>query len=128
MKKMIFYKRNGEFYKEKELTLESIEQCHGQLIKCKLINGEERVGYADVFRCSKNEEEWDGEGHDFIYLWTWKNLNEATNTLVGNENEKNDIELKKVNIDEILKIESILHSGPRWGGKLTNKFFLDVKK
>ena len=27
-------------------------------------------------------------------------------------------------IDEIIKVESILYSNPRWGGKLTNEFFV----
>lgn len=127
MKKMIFYKRSGEKEEEKELTIENLEYCHGQLVKCRLISKEERVGYADVFRCSKSKEEWDGKVHDFIYLWTWKNLDEEINTLIGDEISQYDVNLEKVNIDEIIKIESILYSGPRWGGKLTNKFFIDNK-
>ena len=41
--------------------------------------------------------------------------------IISEKNKYNQT-FKKVNIDEIIKVESILYSNPRWGGKLTNKF------
>lgn len=121
MKTIIFYEPDGKLNSTVELNVDNLQSCQGQLIRCILIDNSERVGYADVFRCSK-EDEYDSKIHDYIYLWTWKNIDEETNTLLGTDQNKYDVNLEKVNIKDISKIESILYSGPRWGGKLTNKF------
>ena len=60
----------------------------------------------------------------YMIIWTWDNLDEENHKLIGDEKNKYNQIFKKVNIDEIIKVESILYSNPRWRGKLTNEFFV----
>ena len=119
--KIIFYKQNGEISDIKELTNDNLERINGMMTRCTLEDESEMVGFADPFRtCDRNS--YDGKVHDNIFLWTWDNLDEENHKLIGDENNKYNQTFKKVIIDEIIKVESILYSNPRWGGKLTNKF------
>lgn len=121
MKRIIFYKSNGQVKSEEKLDKENLCHINGMMTKCTMTNGIEEVGFADSTGIY-NEEKYDGKVHDYIYLWTWDNLDENTGKLIGNDEEKYNQTFKSVKIDEIEKIEAITHSNPRWGGKLTNKF------
>lgn len=57
-----------------------------------------------------------------IYLWTWDNLDEKSHTLIGNDENRYNQTFRSVALGEIMKVESILYSNPRFGSPLTNKF------
>lgn len=121
MREIIFYKLNGTVKKETALTEENLALCDGMKLKCCLKNGNEVVGFADVYRAYDGSE-FDCKVHDYIYLWTFDNLDEEQHKLTGTGDQKYDQTFNKVSIDDIIKIEAILYSNPRWGTKLTNKF------
>ncbi len=121
MRKITFYKLDGTVKKEVALTEENLALCNGMKLKCCLKNGSEVVGFADVYR-TYNKSEFDNKIHDYIYLWTFDNLVEEQHKLVGTDENKYNQTFNKVNIDDIIKIEAILYSNPRWGTRLTNKF------
>ena len=121
--KIIFYKLNGEISDIEELTNENLSHINGMMTRCTLEDGSRVIGYADPFRtCDRNL--YDNKIHDYIFLWTWDNLDEENHKLIGNEENRYNQTFKKVNIPNIIKVESILYSNPRFGGKLTNEFFI----
>ena len=123
MKKLIYYNRDGSFYKEKELLLENLRETTGMMSKCYMNDGTEITGFSVPFRTYKNTSfPFDNKVHDYFYLWEWKNLNEKLHQLVGNDSDKYLQIYKKIEIDKMVKMECILHSNPRWGGKFTNRF------
>lgn len=123
MKKIIYYNNDGSFNKEEELSLENLKQTVGKMSKCTMLDKTEITGFADPLRVYENSPlPFDDEAHDFIYLWKWENLDEETHQLIGANNKKYNQINQKVEIEEILKMECILYSNPRWGGKLTNRF------
>ena len=117
------YQSDGKLKSTYKLTNKNLEKIAGMLSKIVLKNGDFVVGYTDPFRAEGTKEEYDGTVHDYIYLWTFKNLNE--------ENSKYDIgdgiNIEKVIISDIEDVHSILYSHPRWGGRLTNKFWIDIE-
>ena len=123
MYKIIFYKQNGEISDIKELTNENLEHINGMMTRCTLKDESKIVGYADVFRIY-DRNSYDGKVQDNIFLWTWDNLDEENHKLIGDKESKYNKTFKKVSIKEIIKIETILYSNPRYGGQLTNKFFV----
>ena len=106
---------------EEVLTKENLEHINGMMTRCTMSNGTEEIGFADSTGIC-NKKIYDGKINEHIYLWTWDNLDENTGKLKGNDDEKYNQTFKAVKIDDIEKIEAIIHSNPRWGGKLTNKF------
>lgn len=119
---IIFYNLNGTLKEKLLLNNTNIAKVNGVMIKCYLKNGEIVNGIADVFKSCKREE-YSLQVKDFIYLSLWKNLDEETHQLLGNTiEEQYERTYEKVFISDIKRIEAIIHSGPRWGGKLTNKF------
>ena len=121
------YDYDGEFDDKGELDVITLERVHGMMVRCTMKDGSERVGYADVYGC-QNKEHYNGRVHDCIYLWTWTNLNERTHEFEGPAEHQHDQTFEAVEIHEICKLEAIKHSNPRWGGKLTNRFFVDTSK
>jgi hypothetical protein len=117
------YQRNGKLASTDKLTNENLAKIAGMLSKVILKNGNFVVGYIDPLRIEGKKEEYDGTVHDYIYLWTFKNLDE--------EKQKHDIKdgfnIEKVIISDIEDVHSILHSHPRWGGRITNKFWIDIE-
>ena len=120
MRTITFYKLDGKVKSEEKMDKENLCHIHGMMTKCTMKNGIEEVGFADPTGIY-NKEKYDGKVHDYIYLWTWDNLDEDTGKLIGDD-EKYNQTFKSVKIDDIEKIEAIIYSNPRWGGKLTNKF------
>lgn len=120
-KKIVFYDLKGNAKREEALTKENLTHINGMMTKCYMIDGKEQVGYADS-EGTFDKEKYDRSIHDDIYLWTWDNLDENTGKLIGSENEKFNQTFTKIKINEIERIEAVLYSNPRWGGRLTNKF------
>jgi len=118
-----FYKRDGSLESVYELTNDNLGSTMGMLSRVILKDGKVLEGYSDPLRLEGKYEEYDGLVHDYIYLWTLKNLDEETHT----HNVQDGISIEKVNISDIEEMHSILYSHPRWGGKLTNKFWIDIK-
>lgn len=119
-KKITFYKLNGDIDNEKLLNEESLRNTNGMMLKCYMKNGIEEIGFADPYRI--HDKDFDDSVHDYINLWTWDNLDEDKHELIGDDDSKYNQSFKKVKIKDIVRIEAILHSNPRWGGKLTNNF------
>lgn len=123
MRKIIYYEKNGIFCKEESLSLESLKNAIGKMSKCCMKNGTVIIGFADPYRVYKNSPlPFDEKVHDFIYLWKWENLDEKTHQLIGDDIHKYDQIFQRVEIQDIETMECILHSNPRWGTELTNKF------
>lgn len=118
--KITFYKLNGEISNEELLNEKSLGHINGMMIKCYMKNGLEEIGFADPYRT--HDKNFDNLVHDYIYLCTWDNLDDDKHALIGDDVSKYNQTLKKVNIEDIVNIEAILHSNPRWSGKLTNSF------
>lgn len=120
-RKIIFYNQDGTKSKEQELNEDTLSTTNGMKIKCYMLDGTEKIGFSDPYRLH-NPNEYDGKIHDYINLTIFDNLDENSHQLVGENESKFKQSCIKVNISEIVKIEVILYSSPRWGGKLTNKF------
>lgn len=120
MGKIFFYKYDGTLDHDTVLSEDTIVNTNGMLIKCKMKDNTEKVGYSDPYRFHDDNTTMDIK--DYIYLITWKNLDEDKHELIGDDNTKYDQLFEKVNIKDIDSIEAILYSNPRWGGRLTNKF------
>ena len=121
--KILFYKLNGELDSTEQLNNHNLRHINGMMTRCTLINGTTEVGFADPLR-THDRNSFDDKIHDYIYLWTWDNLDEESHTLIGDDEDKYNQTFKKIDIGDITKVESILYSNPRFGGLLTNKFHI----
>lgn len=130
MNKIILYNKKGIIDKEYDLTEENLHYTKGMISKCTMKDKSEKVGFSDPTKVETlPKEEWSGEIKDTINLWTWKNLDEDKHELVGDEESKYETNIEEIKIQDIEKMECIMYSHPRWGGKLTNKFeFAKTKK
>lgn len=118
--KIIFYNLVGEIHSEKSLNEEFLRNTNGMMLKCHMKNGVEEIGFADPYRI--HDKDFDNSVHDYINLWTWDNLDEDKHELIGDNDSKYNKTFKRVNIKDIVYIEAVLCSNPRWGGRLTNNF------
>lgn len=118
--KIIYYKKNGNFDHDELLNIENLAHTNGMMIKCHLKDGSEKVGYSDPYRLKENNNIL--EVNDYIYLVTWDNLDEETHKLTGDYESMYDRTYTPISIDDIISVEAILYSNPRWGGTLTNLF------
>lgn len=121
MGKIINYTLRGEIKSELPLNEKYLDNIHGKLVRCHMVDGTHIVGFGDPYR---TRFDFDNKIHDIIYLWTWDHLDETTGQLIGEGDEKYNQTFTPVKIDQIKDIEAILFSNPRWGGRLTNKFFI----
>ena len=123
MKKIIYYKNNGTFQKEEELTLENLKHTSGMMIKCSMEDGSVYIGYADPLRTnSKSSLPFDDEVHDFIYLGKWEKLDEQSHQLIGNDEEKYNQIYQKIDIEKNTTNGMYFIFKSKMGGLLTNKF------
>ena len=76
------YKKDGNLDSIEGLTNENFKKIMGMLCKVLLKNGDMQEGYIDPLRTKGDCGEFDGTVHDYIYLWTFNNLDE--------ENQKYD--------------------------------------
>ena len=111
MGKIIFYNSDGTIKNDAELTNDNLNRTNGMLSKITLKDGTEKVGFVQIPKES-----------EYIFLWTWKNIDEEKHILVGNDDSKYDQKFEKVQINQIENVQAKLYSNPRWGGILTNKF------
>ncbi len=123
MGKIQYYELNGNKKCEEKLNEENLGNINGMMSKCYLIDGTEKVGYADPYR-THDKKQYDNKVHDYIYLWTWDNLDENTHQLIGDDDSKYNQTFIPININEIKNIEVILYSNAKWSEKLTNIFNL----
>lgn len=121
MKEIIYYNLSGKIKNREQLINKNIEKCNGMKIRCWLKDNSQKVGFADVFR-THDQNDYDGTVKDYINLYTFNNLDEDKNQLIGDFNSKYEKSYIKIEIADIEIIEAILYSNPRWGTRLTNKF------
>lgn len=129
MRNITYYKYNGEIVKKVPIDSISIKDCHGMKIRCILLDGSERVGFANPyysFEYGKIIVDSEADLLDYITLETFLHLDENTHTFPNIEN-KFDIGREAVPISLISHIDAILYSGLRWGVVPTNKFDLKIK-
>ena len=86
--KIIFYEKHGKIANVEELTNENLSHICGMMTRCTLIDGSEKIGYANPFRTHDNKV------HDYIFLWIWDNLDEKSHKLIV---------MKKINIIKLLR-------------------------
>lgn len=123
MNKIILYNRGGSINKEYELNETNLKCTQGMITKCHLKDGTEKIRFSDPTKIKTSSlEEWNDEVKETINLWTWKNIDEINHKLIGNDASMYDMNIEEIKIDDIKMIESIMHSNPRWGGRITNKF------
>ncbi len=126
VRKIYYYQNDGSLKGEEILNENNLGNINGMMVKCHMKNGSVQIGFADPYR-THNQSEYTGKVKDIIYLWTWDNIDEATHQLIGNGTDKYSQTFIPVKIAYITQIDAILFSNPRWGGLLTNKFYIDNK-
>ena len=122
--KIYYYQNDGTIKGEEPLNENNLGNINGMMVKCHMKNGSIQIGFADPYRTC-NRAEYTGEIKDIIYLWTWDNIDETMHQLVGNGDDKYSQTYIPVKIEYITRIDAILYSNPRWGVRLTNKFYID---
>ena len=120
-KLICYYKADGSCISQEPLGAETLGNINGMMVRCYMADGSEQEGFADPYRVH-NKSEYDGKVGEIICLWTWDNLDETTHQLVGEGMEKYDQTYVPVKIENIMRIDAILYSNPRWGARLTNRF------
>ena len=108
--KIVLYHSDGHVEKTYDLNKEELDGVAGMLSKCHMKDGSEKVGYINYYHGVS----------DYIVMWTWNNLDEETQTFTDDDPQAEE----EVLIEDIITIESIMYSHPRWGAKLTNTFFI----
>lgn len=120
---ILFYEQNGKLNKKEILDNDNLQHANGMMTKCTLKDGTIEEGFCDVFKTYEKNFKCN-KVKDYIYIWKWENLDEEKHVLVGNEECRYNKTFKKIIIKDIIKVECILYSNPRWEGLLTNKFIL----
>ena len=125
-RKICYYQNDGSFCKEEILNKDNLGNIHGMMVKCHMKNGFVQIGFADSYG-AHDLSRITHRVKDIIYLWTWDNIDETTHQLIGTGVDKYSQTYIPVKIEYITQIDAILYSNPRWGGLLTNKFYIDKK-
>lgn len=118
MSKISVFTTMGELYDVLELNEQNMYRCMGMKVRMKLRNGMEVQGFTG------NEVRKDINGNIFIEIWNYKHLNEVTHTLEGCGLTKYDTNVVYIYLKDIIAMEAISYTHPRWGGLLTNYFVL----
>lgn len=128
-RQIVYYKRDGSVAKKVEFSPEQLSGIHGMMTRCRMKNGTVRIGFADSF-CSHDWEnvKCDFKIHEYINMWTWTNFDEERRCFVGDKRHQYDQTFEKVRIDDIVYVEAIMNSNPRWDVPITNSFFIDEGK
>ncbi|MCR5154358.1 MAG: DNA-deoxyinosine glycosylase [Lachnospiraceae bacterium] len=103
-----FYRFNGEFHHEKILNSKTLADTIGMKIRVFLKNGEVLTGYSDM-----NNDDYPLTA---VHVLTAFDLDTY---------ERNIIERK---IDEIERVQAVLHSGWRWGNPMDPTFDFDLRR
>ena len=126
-KSITFYTKTGEIKEQTELTPKNLLNTHGMMVRCTLLDGGQKEGYANTFYCFETKEyvvNGKAEALGYIALETFPNIDEETHSFIGDGFKKYKVVKEKVLFANITRVEAILHSGLRWGGPPTNKFRL----
>lgn len=126
-KEILFYKKNGELKDREILNNDNLQHINGMMTRCKMQNGTIEIGFSDTFRDDNGNYDF-GQTKNYIFLWKWANLDEEKHQLIGSVEDKYNQIFKKIMVKDIIQIEAILYSNPRWGGMLTNEFILEKSK
>lgn len=123
--KVLIYTANGELFSTKDFNIDSLNSCNGVKARIVLKSGEIKEGFVDV-HCCDIKELYNEKIGEYIELWTIANLDEEKHKVIGELKANTEI----IKVSDINYIEMILHSHPKWGGILTNKFKFskDLKK
>lgn len=99
-KEIIFY-LHGKVKEKLELTFDNTSRTNGMKVKVHLSNGNKVIGYS-VFEYEQDERS--------VYVG------------IG-LTEKREFDLVEISFKDVIKIEAILYSNPRWGVKEDFKSF-----
>jgi hypothetical protein len=119
-----YYRSDGTIYQNDVLCRDTLRNINGMMVRCFMQNGSVQIGYAEPYRASLKSGR-DFESEPIMYLWTWENLDEESHTLHGDDLTKFNQTHTPIRIDRITRIDAILYSNPRLGGRLTNKFYVE---
>lgn len=126
MQMIRFYQQDGKKHDELELTPQSLKDAIGMMARCYLRDDSFHDGFisfSDGVKMNTTGEESDST----FFLWTWVHLDEETHRLVGDDEEKYQQKYEQIYFEEVERIDAILYSNPRWGGRLYNHFFIDTR-
>ena len=118
--KIYFYNKEGALDHEDILNNDNLARINGLKIRCTLKDNTKVVGYSDIFRVQSNN--YDGQVHDFINVWTYDNIDETNHVLIGDETTKHKQSFRSILIHDLIYVEAILYSNPSYGSKPTNTF------
>ncbi len=118
MSKIAIFKTSGELDDVFELNERNMYRCVGMKIRLMMRSGIEVQGFVG------NEVYADEHDNYFIEIWNYKHLNETTHTLEGTGLSKYDTNAIIIYLKDIIAMEAISYTNPRWGGLLTNYFVL----
>lgn len=122
---IITYYKNGKIEKTESINRITIKHCHGMKIKCTLLDGTEKVGFANPYYSFEKGDIIVGpEANllEYITLETFVNLDEESHEFKGDDEHKFDINREMVLLNLISHIDALLYSGLRWGSIPTNRF------
>ncbi len=120
-----YYNPDGKIADIREFNNKTKNDFHGMKIKCTLNNGNEKIGFANSYYSLETNDfitPAKAERLHYIVIETFINLDEETNTFLGDDEHKFDVSRDKVLLSEIAHIDAIRYSGLRWGGIITNRF------
>ena len=120
----IVYYLKGEATKTETISAATLKNCHGMKIKCTLLDGTEKVGYANSYYSFESGDIVVGAKADlleYITLETFANLGEEPQRF-SEAIAHCEMNREKVPIEQIAHIDALLYSGPRWGHAPTNRF------
>ena len=120
------YNSDGSIAEIKEFNAINLIQIDGMLSRCTMKNGEQFDGFVDIYR-SYYKNNHNDKSRNLIYFWTWDNIDEDAHRLIGDIDTKFNQTFRPVEISQIHRIDAILYSNPRWGGRITNRFYLNVQ-
>lgn len=115
--KISFYELSGKLKSKVRMDKENIGKTHGMMVRCFLTDNTILEGFCYAF----SETEPD-KVDDTIILEKWKNYDYYNYDLIGDNDNKFEKIKRKVNIDDIMHIDAIICSNPRWGCRLINRF------
>lgn len=117
------YDVNGVLKQRVPLTDDNLFGTMGMMVRCHMRGGAIYEGFSSPFRAPAAAL---GESdYTRLYLWRWDNFDEERHCLVGPGDEKFKTSTIAIKIRDILGMQAILYSSPRWGGRLHNHFFIE---
>ncbi|QDR73630.1 hypothetical protein FOD75_11070 (plasmid) [Limosilactobacillus reuteri] len=99
--------------KEETLTKEALLSYQGEKTRLTLSDSSVHEGFIETSKFADD---------DIIGLWTFTFLNDETHDLESDYPLKNEQTWEFIPVSLITSVDLLLHSNPRWGGILTNKF------